>query len=66
MLVLHSVVDPFYLDTLCQGLYCDFVEMAVMDYDDNDVVKEYDHDYSFLYMLISCLEVQDSFGMGVL
>ena len=58
MLVLHSVgVDPFYLDTLCHGLCCDFVELAVMDYDDNDVVKENEHDDSFLYVLISCPQV---------
>ena len=58
MLVLHSVsVDPFYLDTLCHSLCCDFVELMVMDYGENDVVKENEHDDSFLYELISCLEV---------
>jgi hypothetical protein len=56
MLVLHSVgVDPFYLDTLCHGLCYDFVE--VMDYGGNDVVRENEHDDSFLYVLSSCLEV---------
>jgi len=59
MLVLHSVVDdPFSLDNLCHhGLCCDFVELVVMDYGENDVVKENEH-VSFLYdVLISCLEV---------
>ena len=64
MLVLHSGVvvgdDPFYLDTnpLCHGLCCDFVELVVMDYGENDVVMENEHYRgSFLYVLISCLEV---------
>ena len=48
---------PLYLDTLCHGLCCNSVELAVMDYGDNDVVKENEYDDPFLYELISRLSV---------